>query len=150
MSRDLTPSELFHIDAYYKHVFRNSSIYWKFPDGNEVRTDSHLAKDRYPELSFLYNNFDELYSEHKDNEKACSVLDEIEANLKEIENAETSKKEPDLKEEFDALRKWYKGELDSGFYYSTLNDELLSEWIADKISDAVKKESVKESTDYLK
>lgn len=133
MSRDFTPEQLFLADYSQKNALRNSTITWESPQGDTIRVDNHLVKDRYPELSFLYDGFDELYKRYSDSDKVLDVLDKIEKSITEAE-VECLSGELPFTTEFDTtVQAWFKGELDANFYYHEENDRLFSEFIEKQI-----------------
>lgn len=87
----------------------------------------------FKELGFLFS--DNLYSlwlsteEHP--RKRKRVLMETEIEIEKI--IEADKKQRDLGVFDETLVKWYLGELDSNFYYSDYNNELLQEYLFNKI-----------------
>lgn len=138
MSRDWKPIELFYVNQHFDDALRNSSIVMTDRQGNKTRLDNYLSKERYPELSFFLDGFDQIYLRYKDNKKACAVLEEIDSCLKDIEEALLADETPEFKEGFVVVEKWFKGELDPNFYYAYKNNELFVEWIEDCIAEAIR------------
>lgn len=138
MSRDLTPQELFLIDYQGHNKLRAATLEFVGEDGTKQRLDNHLAKDRYPELSFLYNGFDELYKKHSSDEKVLAVLDKLEEAIVGVEQ-ETLNGELPFTTPFDeTVRKWFNGELDEHFYYNDENDRLFEEFVKGEVAKEAK------------
>lgn len=140
MSRDFTPEQLFLVDLQGKNELRNSTITYTLQGGEEIRADNHLAKDRYPELSFLYSPFDELYKQYESDRKALELLDKIEATLKDCETEllEGAASNPFKGEYDDTVEAWFKGKLDESFYYHEENDRLFGEYLEMSIAAYIK------------
>lgn len=133
MSRDFTPEQHFLVDLSQKNAIRNSVLTWTSTEGKEIRIDNHLAKDRYPEFSFLYERFDELYKKYADNEKVLKLFDRIEGSIKEAEDQTMNGSLP-FTTKFDTIvQNWFEGKLDPNFYYHETNDDLFSEFIEGEI-----------------
>ena len=70
MSRDLKPVEIYFLDQTHTQVFhekglRNLSVTWCV-DGKKITEPliSPETKERYPELSFLFDEFKKIYEKH--------------------------------------------------------------------------------------
>lgn len=143
MSRDFRPIDLYFADASLNNQLRNSTITMKL-EGEEdiIITPSQEIKDRYPQLSFLFEDFKEMYETHKENENVLRFYDDIETELSEIiSKAENDVKNghvvfPEEKEEYEdseKLNAWFYGQLDDNFYYHERNNELLSEYLNETV-----------------
>lgn len=105
-----------------------------------MRLDNHAAKERYPELSFLFNEFDLLYKSYDNDEKALAVLDDVESCLVKAE-------EDFMKGVYDSdnemqrvVKEWFNGRLDENFYYAEYNNELFQTFIEEQINKNKDKE----------
>lgn len=132
MSRDWTPRELYAVDEYLNNRLRNGAITWNI-GGEDVRLDNHIAKDRYPELSFLLNGFASLYKSIADNENAKSFLDAVEGVLVKLEAGmgKGDNASEEIPEGFEAVREWFQGE--PSFYYSERNNEMFTAWLNEQM-----------------
>ena len=147
MSRDLKPVEIYFLDQTHTQVFhekglRNLSVTWCV-DGKKITEPliSPETKERYPELSFLFDEFKKIYENHKSSDAALSVLDEVERCLRETELAADER--PDYAGEIpssegnlsvqETVKAWFYGKLDPSFYYSQDNNRLFKEFVEEKI-----------------
>ena len=136
LSRDFKPFEQFLADRRFNNEMRNSAI--TFTDrisGEKVRLDNHAAKERYPELSFLFNEFDLLYNSYNNDEKALAVLDDIESCLVKAEEdfmkeTETYDSDNEMQK---VVKEWFNGRLDESFYYAEYNNKLFQTFIEEQI-----------------
>ena len=144
MSKSWSPRELYLADLVSQNSIRNTS--WVI---GEERVDNHLAKDRYPELSFLVDNFDKIYQEYQNDPEALVLLDEIESKICRIENAITGGAEK-ASTYYDNLStdivcRWFEGKLDPDFYYADENNRLFTEYICERIESKLTEHSKGES-----
>lgn len=124
---DWTPQQYYTVDKALDNRLRNSIITMDV-DGEAIRVDNHIAKDRYPELSFLFDPFDDFYEGIADNEEAKSFLDRVEGTIKYLEAEASGDAQPaEIPEGFEVVREWFHG--CPGFYYSYRNNEILMEWL---------------------
>lgn len=146
MSRDFTPCQLYNADIHFDGAFRNSTLTYKLTDSDEeIRVDNHLAKDRYPELSFLFEKTDALYQKYEHDEFALKTLDRIEAFVKEAE--EDYGDLPFTSTEYETVNKWFNGKLDPDFYYHEENDALFEEFIEQTVQNDKAKNALLEIAD---
>ena len=129
MSKSFTPKELYLADMALKNAVRNALFIMHTENGDHIRLDNYLAKERYPELSFLFSDFDNLYKKYEENQKALQFLDSIEARIRELEEG-ISSAEPT---EQDTVSAWFNGNLDKHFYYSEVNTSLFLEYLEEEI-----------------
>ena len=139
MSRDWRPFEKYLYDLQMDKQTRGEMTFTT-ADGESFRIDNHLAKERYPELSFLYGPFDTLYSKYENSETALAFLDGIEETLKACEAEITEKMAAAQAQSphHDTIKAWFMGELDTCFYYREDNDRLLWEYLTMEIATASK------------
>lgn len=154
MSRDWRPIELLLVDKEMSEKgdsLRNSRITFNSVNENGEKISTSLtnekARELYPEASFLFSNFDKLYTQNHSKE-ACKVYEDFEKALKQaITNHEEIGDLPEdkklyLLDEKEFLNQtaemvaeeWFYGRLDSNFYYSTENDKAMLSFIQDKLS----------------
>ena len=134
MSRDFTPRQLFNADVALDNSIRNSVLTFKDrADGEEFRVDNHLAKDRYPELSFLFEQFDDVYKDYQNFETALKTLDRIEEYLRDAETDDRSSTPLSTPPEYDTVKDWFDGKLDPDFYYHEHNDQLFRNFLQETI-----------------
>ena len=147
MSRDLTPYEL-HLLEQYTMQHGGTSL-WDFTEklvfhyeGKDVpyysEADIHIRK-QYPQLGKLLNNFEKVYDTLSKLDNGLDVLARCDQELDTYIKSQTG----------DALSpviRWFKGELDSAFYYSETNDVLFLEYMC-KEAEFMRqeKETLKES-----
>ena len=146
MSKDFRPCDLFNAD---KHLsLRDARFELKNVNtGESVPMVNEEARTAYPEMSFLFACFDQLYEKNKGNEKALSVFAEFESALKKEETTfqdnhffEKSSglslyKEYSLEHVpvEDVVREWFYGRLDSHFYYNEINNQALYDYMLLKL-----------------
>jgi hypothetical protein len=139
MSRSWTPKEMFYVDkemAKSGKSFRdNRLVLVDEKTGEETQLNNHLAVGRYPELSFLFDLFDDLYIKSEGRACILKVFDEYEAALVRAENGDAPKTEIEK-----TVEKWYNGKLDDSFYYNDWNNKLLFVDMLDAADKALKKE----------
>ena len=135
MGRSFTPREQYLADQYLIREtgcgLRGECFMTGTETGIEYRLDNHLAKDRYPELSFLFGGFDELFLEVKESENALNVLDEAETELRACEAGEVKE---------GTIYQWFMGKLDPCFYYNDENNRLFYEYLLQKVSSRQQKQ----------
>ena len=142
MSRNWTPREMYFVDLSIQqrdgHSMRNGLFDMVFVSAHGdkvpfIQEEEKKILSMFKELGFLFS--DNLYSlwlsteEHP--RKRKRVLMETEIEIGKI--IEADKKQRDLGVFDETLVKWYLGELDSNFYYSDYNNELLQEYLFNKI-----------------
>lgn len=146
MSRDFTPLELFIADKWIEekngHGLRDTKMTYTLL-GKEVEVPEKTSKNVFPELSFLFDPFEELFKCNLDSKAAQTVFKKAENIIEELEQFELtkgSKTERQLLLEekardvfFDTAAKWFYGKLDSGFYYHEKNDELFGDFLLAEI-----------------
>ena len=125
MSRDWSPKELYEVDKARNKDLRHSVITWSV-NGENVRIDNYLAKDRYPELSFLLDKFDRVYQQAQASEEALHFLDKVENALVQCEQGQH------IEPAFDVVSKWFNGEF--AFGRSDLNNEPMIGWMNDTVA----------------
>ena len=135
MSRDLTPKE-----AYFMYLAsekaRHGSV-WDFMENLTLTYDGETLpvhskeeialRKQYPMLGHLYDQFPTLYDHLSKKEGGLHLLRQRENEL----NAYISSKEGDKSS---YIIQWYLGELDQGFYYSNLNDQMLLEAFMEEVN----------------
>lgn len=151
MSRDFRPCEFYFVDKRIG-VRKAQKIVWHTADGDEIEAPLYDkdAIHKFPELSFLFGNFNSLYPKYKNNEKALSIFSDLEKKLKEVEreyedngysekggekcgalfNAELIKENS-----YDVIKEWFYGRLDNNFYYNIKNNDKFLQYIEDKIKE---------------
>ncbi len=141
MSRNWTPREMIFVDLRMTkegHSLRDSLNGLVFVDvsGNRVSFFSDEKKkvmSMFRELGFLFG--DNLYHLWVATEKhpriRKRVLMSVEQELENLITADINNQSLDC---FDkTIVSWYMGELDPCFYYSEYNDELLENYLYEKI-----------------
>lgn len=148
MGRDFRPFEQYHYDKKLDNQIKNTE--WNYIDektGERVPLrQNNGTKEIFPELHFLFQEIDNLYDKHKDNENCLALLKELEAELVKIENEfddyikehkditplmnEATPKSYDCFDLRDmnskeALKSWFYGLLDENFYYHMDNSDTL-------------------------
>jgi len=136
MSKDWTPKEFLlaekemferygtEIPKMREHNFVMTNFVTgnTFPMYNE---DDWKVKRNFDNTGFLFDNFLRLYKNHH-TDKDIQVYNELERVITEIVNdVPVTSSVLDV----EIIRKWFKGELDTGFYYNTYNNQLLEEYI---------------------
>ena len=130
MSRDLTPCEL-HLLEQHTMQHGGTSL-WDFTEnlvfrheGKDVpyysEADIHIRK-QYPQLGKLLNSFEKVYDTLSKLDNGLDILARCDQELDTYIKTQTG----------DALSpviRWFKGELDSAFYYSETNDALFLEYM---------------------
>lgn len=131
MGRSMTPREQYYADKWLMKErgtsLRGPLIFTEVGTGSKERLDNHLAVDRYPELSFLFSQFDELFLKVKDDAEALSRLDQIEEEVKLCESEQ-------IKE--GTVYEWFVGKLDPRFYYADENNRLFYEYLIEQTGRA--------------
>jgi hypothetical protein len=146
MSRDFKPIELYVADRCVKTKdecgLRDMKITWVSPDGKETEVPEKTSKIVFPELSFLFEPFEELYKSNLENEAALAVFRNVENIIKELEYEATETSDSEFmrsveqKKKYpfsDTVSRWFYGKLDDSFYYNERNDELFKEFLLDEI-----------------
>lgn len=139
MSRDLTPYELY---LFEKAAINNGGYsLWDFTEnltitykGETVPYRSSVDKvvrKQYPQLGRLLNNFENAYESLLKIKNGLDVLERCDKELEEYLTLGSG-------DESSYVIKWFKGELDSAFYYSEENDRLFLECMC---KEAMVKES---------
>lgn len=147
MSRDLTPYELHLLEQdAIKHGGKSlldftGNIVFHYK-GEEVpyfsEADMRIRK-QYPQLGKLLNHFEKVYDTLSKIDNGLDVLARCDQELNSYINTQTG-------DVLSPVIRWFKGELDSAFYYSETNDELFLEYMCKEAERMCqKKESLKES-----
>lgn len=131
MSRNWTPEEMLMVEktlpngATWRDMTKSMTITFKGQTSPMVKEEDNNILDSYDYLGRLYpDNLCGVYRKLKEVDK-LSVLEEVENELKNyIENNVGDKETP--------LIRWYHGKLDSNFYYSEYNNQLLAEAIFER------------------
>lgn len=160
MSKDFRPCDLYIADKVIKEKegkgLRDLKVVWKNPNTNdEIIIGNEEAKKEYPEMSFLFDDFNKLYEESKDNKNALKLFDDFEEALCVIETEfDAGQKSADLrlyvKEDIsnepvkDVVQEWFYGRLDSNFYYNEWNNRLLTDYMKEKIDNLKEKQIERE------
>lgn len=160
MSKDWKPYEQYLADNAMKEMrgeaLRDMKITFTY-NGETVPFGNPEAKKRYPELSFLYGEFNGLYEQYKNNAEVLTVFNAFENALKEVEeqfktdigfgNGTTDScvrceqlwKLPD--EEFlklpikTVVQEWFFGRLSPTFFYNESNNETFCRFIKAKVNE---------------
>ena len=141
MSRNWTPREMYFVDLEMTKQgksLRNSLYTMVFvdPQGNQTSFISEEEKKvlvQFKELGFLFcENLYHLWVSTESHPRIRKrILLETEQELERIIDADKNSKSLDVFDKI--LVSWYMGELDSNFYYSDYNNELLEQYLYDKI-----------------
>jgi hypothetical protein len=136
MSRDWTPQELWHVE---KHMvergksMRESSIFFvDAKTGEEIPLISKKEKEigkSYPVLSFLFEDWYKIYIGMEDEDARHRTFCYMEQALKATIAEEEGKPFNFPLESFKIVKFWYRGELDTNFYYRERNDEKFADYI---------------------
>ena len=141
MSRNWTPREMYFVDLEATKQGRPlrgtlNTLVFVDPKGNQIpfiNEDEKKVLSMFKELGFLFS--DNLYhlwvstNEHPRIRK--KVLMEMEQELENIIDNDKNGKSFTMYD--DILVRWYMGELDPNFYYSEYNNELLEQYLYEKI-----------------
>lgn len=151
MSRDWTPQELRLIDKQMSlkgESFRNANfVFHDIATGKEIPLKSEREREigkKFPELSFLYEEWFEVYEALGNAVVKEQLFEELEDTLEIIiaeENGEKLDKNCDANIK-KAIYKWYCGELDPSFYYRERNDKMFADFIRNLYSDRVLNEKI--------
>ena len=153
MSRDLRPVELYLLDISCNRSLRNITSVTR-TDGNNTGTEILLqnssARQRYPELSFLFSGFRSIYEAYGHDRTARQVFKKFEQSLVECETDMTQKNDLQLpgttNDVFfntpikDIVREWFYGRLDKNFYYSDENNYQFEEYMRHSIESELIKQ----------
>lgn len=159
MSKDWKPYEQYLADKAMKEMrgeaLRDMKITFTYK-GETVPFGNPEAKERYPELSFLYDEFNSLYEQYKNSAEALTVFRAFENVLKAVEeqfeedigfgNGTTDScarceqlwKLSD--EEFlelpikTVVQEWFFGRLSPTFFYNESNNEAFYRFITAKVN----------------
>ena len=152
MSRDWTPRETYLMDKYFQQT-KNISLrgqpitMWIKETDEKVRVDNHLATNRYPELSFLLDGFDAIYSKYQVSPAALKKLDDIELTIQMLEDDKSKEKMPMKFKDIDFICKWFNGETEDYFYSSGRNNNIFTEWLVEKLDSCISTEILKKEVD---
>lgn len=160
MSMDWTPAILHTVEKNLVREgyepLREREIFLVLSDKSKVSITNKAAREEYPELSFLFDNFNALYEKYKGNDRASMVFAEVETALKEAEQESdmagaisrksNCKKYYELEESEltkcdirDVTQEWFYGQLDKCFYYNTENNMVFLNYIEAKITEIEEK-----------
>lgn len=142
MSRDFTPMEYYNCDKYMTlcgESLRESrfTIRWqmgKTPESLLFTPSQKKTVLKFRELGFLFErDLLKLWDETKDySVRRRAILDWAEEELRKVITAVNTNV---VTEELDkTIYSWYLGELDKNFYYNKLNNELLYNYLYEKIT----------------
>lgn len=157
MSRDWRPVDQYAADKTFAEEgrsLRDSEIKLVVEGQPDILLTNPQAMADYPELSFLFNGFNELYEQNKGNKAVRAVFEAFEKALKQAEAAFDSAVESkaelpkdkklynlDNKELFrqplaDVVEEWFYGRLDSGFYYNEINNDRMQDFLVHKLQES--------------
>ena len=142
MSRDFTPMEYYNCDKYMTlrgESLRESrfTIRWqmgKTPESLLFTPSQKKTVLKFRELGFLFErDLLKLWDETKDySVRRRAILDWAEEELRKVITAVNTNV---VTEELDkTIYSWYLGELDKNFYYNKLNNQLLYNYLYEKIT----------------
>lgn len=127
MGKDFRPIDCYLADK--KYHLRNI-LATNLP----IQLQDPEAKALYPELSFLFSSFKDLFRAYKSDPVAHSAFKTFETALISVEKQINGKKQPNKKlwrlntDKFystpvnDVVHEWFYGQLDKNFYYCSEND----------------------------
>lgn len=89
MSRDFMPAELFLNDILFKEKngkgLRDAKIIYKVEGKPDKDLVDWKAREQFPELSFLFDDFDSLFKRYENDERVLGLFSKIENALLEVE-----------------------------------------------------------------
>lgn len=150
MSRDWTPAELYIADKamakeYGRSLRESELMFVDTNSGEKVPLSNKQARADYPELSFLFGEFDRLYESYKDDKALRALFDRFEVVLVETEKL-LGGEIPHSKELYKmgekeflsqpvetVVREWFLGRLDSDFYYNERNNAAFRTFFANEM-----------------
>ena len=146
MGMNYCPADLYLSDKKFAkngNPLRNIQVKWAKIQKTTIPSIKIRAREQYPELSFLYNDFYDLYAEYENNISAKELFDRIESILKNEEskldvNPESkyeykiTKCNPEEMSTKDIVVAWFFGELDTS-HQNENNDNVFHDYIINKI-----------------
>lgn len=163
MSKDFTPAEQYMADKAIKQMtgtaLRDCDITWKIEGQKtsvqvadwDVSLTNPQAKEQYPELTFLYGDFNSQYERYENDKDAQKVFAQLEKALVKVEqqfeethgeNVATGElqkltgKELSSEPAEKVVQEWFYGKLDPNFYYAEENNDKLFGYIENQIKDS--------------
>lgn len=133
MSRDFTPEELYLVEQH--NIESGIGSLWDFMANSSVilngeshplcTPDTLVQRQQYPLLGRLYNQYDKVYALLSQIKGGMEILDRYNKELDVF--IQTGKGES-----HSPVIRWFRGELDPAFHYSTRNDNALFDILQDE------------------
>lgn len=141
MSRDFTPWQQYSVEQ--ANIKAGNGSIWDFMKdftityGNTTRrvySDEEIElRMQYPYLGKLLEHFEKFYNTLSSMPGGLSVLDRCDKEIEAFVSRGQENKDS-------STIKWFKGELDKGFYYGTYNDERFLEYMVEEAKLVAKSE----------
>lgn len=145
MSRDWTPLEHYIVEQH--RIKQGYGSWWDWMKDFTItygNTTSRVYSDeeielrmQYPYLGKFLNRFEKFYNTLSSMPGGLSVLERCDKEIEMFISCGMKNKDC----EDTPTIKWFKGELDQGFYYGTYNDELFKEYMVEEAKSVAKLET---------
>lgn len=146
MSKDFTPAMIYLADAAMPEKFKLRSLNIH----DSVSEDEAIMRKTFPELTFLYDDFKNIYNKYKNSLAAQNIFRRIENHIVSCENLLDKIPNYDPKQLIltnksditDITYNWFFGFLDPQYYYNNTNNSLFKNHIINIIEEAVRIENM--------